>query len=112
MTLSFVVDANLPERLARWLRTQGFSAVHVHELGIVGTEDENILAYAAQMGAIVISRDKDFRNLVNENGPARLLWVKWGNTSRKVLFERLSVKMPAISAAFKNGEWLVELSDR
>jgi predicted nuclease of predicted toxin-antitoxin system len=112
MTLSFVVDANLPERLARWLRAQGFSAVHVHELGVIGTEDESILAYAARIGAIIISRDKDFRNLVNENGPARLLWVKWGNTSRKVLFERFSDEMSAIVAAFESGEWLVELPDR
>lgn len=109
MTLSFVVDANLPERLARWLRSQGFSAVHVHALGTIGTEDESILAYTGRIGAIAISKDKDFRNQVNENGPARLIWVRWGNTSRKILIQRFSEELPEIVTAFENGEWLVEL---
>jgi predicted nuclease of predicted toxin-antitoxin system len=106
-----VVDANLPERLARWLRSRGFSAVHVSELGVIGTVDESILVYAGRIGAIAISKDKDFRNQVNENGPARLLWVRWGNTSRKVLFERFSEEISEIVAAFETGEWLVELKE-
>ena len=44
--MDFLVDAQLPPGLARWLADQGHSAQHVNDLGLAGAEDSVIWNHA------------------------------------------------------------------
>jgi uncharacterized protein with PIN domain len=56
----FLVDAQLPPALARWLTQQGHVAQHVYDLGLRNAEDLTIWNHASNRGAIIITKDEDF----------------------------------------------------
>ena len=50
MPLKVLVDENLPFRLSSFLRSRGFEAFDVREVGSKGSSDEDILAWAKAHG--------------------------------------------------------------
>ncbi len=45
--MRLLIDANLSPRVSAGLRSAGFDAIHVADVGLVTAADETILAYAA-----------------------------------------------------------------
>ena len=109
--LQFIVDENLPPHLAYWLRDKGQVATHVDYESLGSGPDANIWKWAAERDAIVISKDEDFHNRVVVGRPPRLIWIRWGNVRKKPLIEKLELLWPDIVAAFKEGEWELELTN-
>lgn len=62
--MRFLVDENLPPRLAALLTQSGHDAVHVRHLDVAGAPDSMILDLAAAEAQIVISADTDFGALL------------------------------------------------
>ncbi|MEQ1744298.1 MAG: DUF5615 family PIN-like protein [Saprospiraceae bacterium] len=61
--MKLLVDAQLPKKLARWLATQGFDALHTLDLPDKNrTSDDFINALSIREKRIVISKDSDFYN--------------------------------------------------
>ncbi len=59
--MKFIIDAQLPKRLARKLSAQGHDVLHTLELPLANaTPDIEIIALACQEERIVISKDGDF----------------------------------------------------
>ena len=56
----FVVDENLPPKLALWLRHFGYRAHAVREVGLKGKADEEIIGWVQKRGAVIITSDLDF----------------------------------------------------
>jgi predicted nuclease of predicted toxin-antitoxin system len=108
---SFIVDENLPPHLAYWLRDKAQTATHVDYEALGNGPDSNIWKWAAERDAIIISKDEDFHNRVVVGRPPRLIWVRWGNVRKKPLIEKLELLWPEILAAFKEGEWELELTN-
>lgn len=105
------VDAQLPLVLARWLReTFSVEAFSLRELGLRDAEDIQIFEAARQSGAILISKDSDFVDLVQRLGtPPQLLWVTCGNVTNanlKAIFSLVFTKALELAAA---GEAIVEI---
>ncbi|WCM27532.1 DUF5615 family PIN-like protein [Sphingomonas sp. QA11] len=48
--MKFLVDAQLPPALCRWLDARGQQAVHVADIGLVAASDATIAAYAETHG--------------------------------------------------------------
>ena len=109
--MRFLVDAQLPPALARWLTAQGHDASHVLDLGVLETADRDIWAEAGRLGATMISKDEDFVHLrtLKPDGPA-LVWVRVGNTTRRELLASFARLLPQIEQALLAGETLVELA--
>jgi len=80
----FLIDAQLPARLARLLNEHGHDATHTSELPNANrTPDDEIAAAADAEDRVVVSKDRDFRNSHFLKGsPRRLLVVHTGNISR------------------------------
>ena len=108
--MRFLVDAQLPPALARWIVSAGHAAEHVGDCGLMAAPDDVIRTRASQTGAVIMTKDEDFavHRLLHE-GPA-IVWVRIGNTRRAELLRRIEVDFPAIVAALERGEPLVEIA--
>lgn len=58
--MTFLVDAQLPPALARWLSGQGHEAHHVEDVGLRDADDGPIWAHALSVGAVILTKDEDF----------------------------------------------------
>jgi len=59
----FLVDENLPRSLVPELTALGYVAEHVYDIGMAGTKDPVVYAYAQAQQATIITGDKDFSNI-------------------------------------------------
>lgn len=108
--MKFLVDAQLPLRLARHLTAAGHDARHTSEL-VDGnrTTDEEIARIADAEDRIVVSKDRDFRDSHLLRGtPRRLLVVATGNISNVELVELFAENLATVTAALGRAN-LVEI---
>lgn len=85
--MKFLVDAQLPARLARYLVDAGHDVVHTSELPEGNrTTDAAISAIADREGRVVVTKDRDFRDgYLLFGSPRRLLVVATGNITNTAL---------------------------
>ena len=108
--MRFVIDAQLPPALARWLVSQGHHAEHVGTIGMQGAPDAAIWDFALASGAAIITKDEDFaqRKALAVSSPS-VVWIRLPNTRRHDLLAWFETALPMILAAFARGETLIEL---
>ena len=96
--MRFVVDAQMPPRLGAWLRARGQEAEHVQDLPDgLRLADADIWAHCLSVGAIVVSKDKDFLDMAAVRGtPPVVLLVTLGNASTAALLQALEVAWPTL----------------
>jgi len=107
--MRFLVDAQLPPALARWLIAHGYDAAHVSDKGMQAAADRLIWDCALTEGWIVVTKDEDFaqRKIMVPAGPS-VVWIRWPNTRRQQLLDRFETVLPLIVAALARGETLIE----
>ena len=108
--MRFLVDAQLPPALARWIESQGHVAEHVHDFAGEGASDRSLWDYATNVGAVIISKDEDFVSLrsINPEGAA-VVWLRVGNTRKQALLEWFTPLFPMVLTALAQGEKLIEI---
>lgn len=73
MAVSFLVDANLPSKIALFHSEQFAFA---RDLGIEQS-DEAIWAYAREQGLTILTRDFDFYRFISMRGfPPSVIWIR------------------------------------
>lgn len=109
--MKFIVDAQLPRRIAAWLRGQGHDAIHTLELPDANrTTDAAINELAEREERIVITKDSDFIDShFLQRRPQKLLLISTGNISNRELEAILLPNIPALAMAFESAGF-VELS--
>ena len=109
--MNFLVDANLPRRLAHRLHEAGHDAVHTLDLPQENlTSDHDISETAVHENRIVVSKDADFvDSLVLSHQPEKLLLISTGNIANAELEALLLRHLTEICAAFVDSSF-VELS--
>lgn len=109
--MNFLIDAQLPRRLARRLREAGHDALHTLDLpGGNRTPDAEINAIALRENRAVITKDADFVNTFLLFGqPGKLVLVSTGNITNAELESLLLPNIPAIVAALQANSY-VELT--
>jgi len=106
--VNFLVDAQLPPALARWLEAQGHDAVHVREVGLSTASDEAIWRYASEHRLVIVTKDEDFAaRRSREAGPA-IVWLRLGNATRRALLMRTEAIWPDVVGWLERGEAIVE----
>ncbi len=108
--MNFLVDAQLPPGLARWLAEKGHTAQHVLELDLTDAEDGTIWNYAIGVDAIIVTKDEDFadRNARTEAGPV-IVWLRIGNSTNRVLLQWLEPRWAEITELLNAGNRLIEV---
>src|SRR5712675_2893386 len=108
--MKFLVDAQLPPTLARWLGEHSLSATAVRELGLRDSDDGSIWNFAIDGDWIVLTKDEDFvaRCIGNAVAPA-VVWLRIGNCTNRVLFAWLEPLLPQITNRLSAGEKFIEV---
>ena len=104
--MKFLVDAQLPARLARALTKAGHDAKHTIELPEGNhSSDTDVTAFADVEDRVVVSKDADFRISQQLHGrPRRLLVVAMGNVTNNDLLATFDAHLEVIVAAFENAD--------
>lgn len=107
-------DAQLSPALAGWFRDAlGVQAHAVRDLGLRDAEDLVIFDHARNAGAVVLTKDRDFLDLLERLGPPpQVVWLTCGNTSNAYLRALLVRVWPRVAALLAAGEPLVEIGGR
>ena len=79
--MKFIVDAQLPKKLATWITKKGYNTLHTLDLTKKNfTEDLEIIKISVKEQRIVISKDSDFFDYYLLRGqPYKLLFISTGN---------------------------------
>ena len=107
--MNWLVDAQLPPRLCKWLRTKGDYCIHVFELADgIQLPDETLWQYAKKENLIVISKDRDFFDFSLLRGlPPQVLYINVGNCSNDRLLSILEQVWEETKKALAAGNSLV-----
>lgn len=108
--MRFLVDAQLPPALARWLAAQGHDATHVVDHGLEAASDSTIWNFALQTSATIVTKDEDFaqRKVLADPSPS-VVWVRLPNTRRQALLTWFEPLLPKVLTALQGGETMIEL---
>jgi len=109
--MKFIVDAQLPYRVALFLRDKGFNAIHTNDLPDKEyTKDSQIRDISVSENRVVISKDSDFVDShILMKIPKKLLVVTTGNIKNKELLNLWHNNWELIICLFETCD-LVELS--
>ena len=108
------LDAHLSPRLASWLEEMFDLEVLATQADtlLVSSKDRAIFLAAKNAGAVVMTKDSDFVDLLDLLGPPpQVIWITCGNTSNRMLKRILSATLRDALKLIQNGEPLVEISD-
>lgn len=108
--MRFLVDAQLPSALARWLASQGHHAEHVADRQLEAASDTVIWEFALQAAAVIVTKDEDFarRKILTDGGPT-VLWIRLPTTRRRTLLDWFEAVLPDVLSALERGETLIEV---
>jgi len=92
------------------VRCRGGTAAIV---GLRDAEDAAIFAAARAAGAVLMTKDSDFVDLVARHGPPpQIIWLTCGNTTNAALRRILTTAWPRVTDLLAAAEPLVEISGR
>ncbi len=105
------LDAQLSPTLAPWIQeTLSVPCLAIRDLGLRDAEDLTIFEQAKIADAIVMTKDRDFVEMLYRFGPPpRIIWLTCGNTSNANLKFLLSVYLNEVLQLFSQNNALVEI---
>jgi predicted nuclease of predicted toxin-antitoxin system len=108
--VKFLVDAQLPPALARWIASQRHQAAHVFDLGFHTADDPVIWERARNDEAVIISKDEDFvDHWLLSSQPVSFVWIRKGNCSNSALVAWLEPLWSDAVKRLEQGEKFIEL---
>jgi len=85
----------------------------MHELGLERAKDKVIFERARLAGAVILTKDADFVELVRRHGsPPSIVWLAVGNTATARVQELFRERWPRVRRSLTKGEALIELRTR
>ena len=108
--MKFLIDSQMPPRLARWITERGHEGAHVQDIGLADAPDIEILEFAANNRYVLVSKDEDFLHLsLTHRGRPQIVWVRLGNCRTISLLSVFGRSMSSLVAALESGQDMVEL---
>jgi predicted nuclease of predicted toxin-antitoxin system len=107
--LRFLIDTNLPPALREWLAVRGHDAVHAAQALSPQADDASIWAHAQATDAIVVTKDRDYLDLGERVGGARVVWVRCGNLKLVAFEDWIRSRWPAVEELLALGEAVIEV---
>ena len=107
------IDAQLSPSIALWIEMNfEVEAKAVRTLGLRDASDLEIFEAARDASAVVMTKDRDFIDLVNRLGiPPQVIWLRCGNTSNDKLKQILNSTLQNAMILLEAKEPVVEIRD-
>lgn len=101
--MNFLIDVQLPPRLAPWLEAKGFEARHAMDIaGGLTMPDAALWEIGKNSSEIIISKDWDFyERALLKGSPPQVLHIALGNCSTADLFNYLDERWEIIIDALR-----------
>lgn len=105
------LDNHLSPALAAWIgETIGEACVQIRDIGLARAPDPSIFASAKTNARVLITKDRDFAELVSRLGPPpSVILLTTGNTSTAYLKTILVQRLAEAFRLIDSGEPLVEI---
>ena len=113
--MNFLLDQNLSPRLVELLTSADHTAQHVRDLHLSQASDEEVLAEAKQAGAVLVSADTDFGELLahsNADGPSVILLRRQEGRRASEIAALILANLDAIANDLNAGALVVIDNDR
>jgi predicted nuclease of predicted toxin-antitoxin system len=109
--MKFLIDAQLPRRLAGWLNEAGHDAMHTLDLPKGNrTPDQDINDISISQKRVVITKDEEFvTRFLLRREPFKLLLISTGNIDNRTLETLLVPRIQRIDSIFQSHDF-VELN--
>ncbi len=110
--MKFIVDAQLPKKLALLLKYRGYDAIHTLDLpNRNGTKDSEINRISIEEKRVLISKDADFiESLLISAKPYKLIYISTGNITNKQLLELFVCHIEKIVSHLRENR-LIEMTE-
>jgi predicted nuclease of predicted toxin-antitoxin system len=103
--VTFLIDENLSRRLKVILAPIFPNCSHVADFSLLRADDDAIHARAKAEGLALLSRDDDFRGLVERYGaPPKLVFVRLGNVSTIEVAEAIALQQNEFNTFLSSAE--------
>ena len=98
--MKFLIDAQLPKRLAQHLNTLGYDTIHTLNLPNQNkSKDSELNEISIKQKRVIISKDRDFvESLLISNKPYKLLYINTGNITNKELLSLVNKNLNIVDA--------------
>ena len=112
--MKFLVDAQLPVRLARFLKTSGYDTLHTTDLPQQNaTSDTEINDITIEQERVVITKDSDFVNsFMTIQKPSKLLLISTGNIRNSELEQIFKSNLSTLVDLLENNDYVEMNRDR
>lgn len=108
--MKFVIDAQLPPVMVRWLQAAGHEAVHVEEVGLLNADDVAIWEHAQKAGAAILTKDEDFAERAKgTDSLVTVVWLRIGNCSNSQLRAWFEPRLPGMVQIADEGGRVIEV---
>ena len=106
--MKFLVDAQLPVRLAKFLQVKGYDTLHTRDLPQQNaTSDTTINDISIEQERIVITKDADFvDSFLTVQKPFKLLLVSTGNIRNVELEKIFNDNLSALRSLMQDNEYI------
>lgn len=103
--MRFLINENLALSCAMAMRSIGYEAVHVAEIRLTSTDDEDIVAFALQEDYFIITFDLDFSRIValSRKRLPSVITFRVGELSVTNFQELILLNLPNISNDLSEG---------
>ena len=111
--MKLLFDQNISFRLVKLLEDYFPDAKQVRELNLENARDVEIFDYAKKNGYSIVTFDADFCDLNALRGaPPKIIWLRVGNTTTKILKELLIKKAELINEFLIDDQYgYIEIND-
>ena len=106
--MKLLVDAQLPRRIARFLKNLGYDVLHAQDLPDGNaTPDAEINRISLQEERVVVTKDADFvQSFILQKKPYKLLLIATGNIKNSELEDLFRENIGQIEELFKSHNYL------
>ena len=106
--MKFLVDAQLPRRLAAELEQLGFQVTHTLDLPAGNrTTDQTLIALSIRDQSIVVTKDSDFvESFLLKREPWKLLLVSTANLTNDELLRLFQLNIRQLAQSFKTFDFI------
>ena len=110
--IRFIIDTQLPPKLAKYLREENFDAKHTTDYpnGHL-LKDPEIIQIAIEEGRIIITKDQDFfDNYLLKGAPPKVLLLQFGNIGNPSLINFFVANQTRLISLLEDGAEMILFS--